>query len=219
VKRNRSHVDGAGAARMVDVSAKAVTARTAGARGRVELSAAAMRVVRAGKLAKGAVTEVARIAGVRAAMRTHEASPVGHPVALSHVDVDVTARGRGVDVEARVRTEARTGAEMEALHAVAVAALTVYDMVKAVDKGMTISAIRLVQKTGGTSTSGAEFTSATRGGVRGVRRSAPRLKTTTGGTSTSGAEFTSATRGGVRGVRRSAPRLKKTGGKSDFRAR
>jgi len=134
---------------MVDVSAKAVTVREAIARGRVEISAAAMRIVRAGNLPKGAVAEVARIAGIMAAKRTHEAIPLCHPLALSHVDVDVTARGSGFDIEARVRTEARTGAEMEALHAVAVAALTVYDMVKAVDKAMTISDIRLVRKTGG----------------------------------------------------------------------
>ena len=136
---------------MVDVSAKAVTVREAVARGRVEISAAAMRTVRAGNLPKGAVAEVARIAGIMAAKRTHEAIPLCHPLALSHVDVDVTARGSGFDIEARVRTEARTGAEMEALHAVAVAALTVYDMVKAVDKAMTISDIRLVGKTGGKS--------------------------------------------------------------------
>jgi cyclic pyranopterin phosphate synthase len=149
VKRTLSHVDRAGAARMVDVSAKEVTVRTAIARGRVEVSPAAMRVVRAGKLPKGAVAEVARIAGVMAAKRTHEAIPLCHPLALSLADVDVIARGNGFDIEARVRTEARTGAEMEALHAVAVAALTVYDMVKAVDKGMTIGDIRLVSKTGG----------------------------------------------------------------------
>ena len=134
---------------MVDVSAKAVTVRDAVARGRVAVSAAAMRVVRAGNLPKGAVAEAARIAGIMAAKRTHEAIPLCHPLALSHVDVDVTTRGSGFDVEARVRTEARTGAEMEALHAVAVAALTIYDMVKAVDKAMTISGIRLLRKTGG----------------------------------------------------------------------
>ena len=143
-------MDAAGAARMVDVSAKAVTVRDAVARGRVEVSAAAMRIVRSGNLPKGAVAEVARIAGVMAAKRTHDAIPLCHPLALSHVEVEVVARGNGFDVEARVRTEARTGAEMEALHAVAVAALTVYDMVKAVDKEMTISDIRLVRKTGGT---------------------------------------------------------------------
>ena len=134
---------------MVDVSAKPVTARTAVARGRVAVSAAAMRVVRAGNLPKGAVTEVARVAGVMAAKRTHDAIPLCHPLSLSHADVDVTPRGNGFDIEARVRTESRTGAEMEALHAVAVAALAVYDRVKAVDKAMTITDIRLVKKTGG----------------------------------------------------------------------
>jgi cyclic pyranopterin phosphate synthase len=146
-----SHVDRGGAARMVDVSAKPVTAREAVARGRVSVAPAAMRIVRAGNLPKGAVAEVARIAGVMAAKRTHEAIPLCHPLALSHVDVDVVPRGNGFDIEARVRTEARTGAEMEAVHAVAVAALTVYDMVKAVDKGMAITDIRLVRKTGGKS--------------------------------------------------------------------
>ena len=136
---------------MVDVSAKAVTAREAVARGRVQVGAAAMRIARAGNLPKGAVAEVARIAGIMAAKRTHEAIPLCHPLALSHVDLDVTPRGNGFDIEARVRTEARTGAEMEALHAVAVAALTVYDMVKAVDKGMIIGDVRLIRKTGGRS--------------------------------------------------------------------
>jgi cyclic pyranopterin phosphate synthase len=86
-----------------------------------------------------------------AAKRTHEAIPLCHPLALSHVDVDVTGRGRGFDIEARVRTEARTGAEMEALHAVAVAALTVYDMVKGVERGARISEVRLLEKHGGRS--------------------------------------------------------------------
>jgi cyclic pyranopterin phosphate synthase len=136
---------------MVDVSAKPVTVRDAVARGRVEVTAAAMRAARAGNLPKGAVAEVARLAGVMAAKRTHEAIPLCHPLPLTHVDVDVTPRGNGFDVEARVRTEAKTGAEMEALHAVAVAALTVYDMLKAVDKAATISDIRLVGKSGGAS--------------------------------------------------------------------
>ncbi len=142
---------------MVDVSAKPVTVREAVAQGRVEVAAAAMRVVRAGNLPKGAVAEVARIAGIIAAKRTHEAIPLCHPLALTHVDVDVVPRGNGFDVHARVRTEAKTGAEMEALHAVAVAALTVYDMVKAVDKAAAITSVRLVSKTGGKS---AAFSSA-----------------------------------------------------------
>jgi cyclic pyranopterin phosphate synthase len=136
---------------MVDVSAKPVTAREAVARGRIRISAAAMRLVRSGRLRKGGVVEVARLAGVVAAKRTSEAIPLCHPLPLTHVDVDVDPRRDGFAIEARVRTVARTGAEMEALHAVAVAALTVYDMVKAADKKMKIGDIRLVRKTGGTS--------------------------------------------------------------------
>ena len=136
---------------MVDVSAKPVTAREAVARGRIRISAAAMRLVRSGRLRKGGVVEVARLAGVVAAKRTSEAIPLCHPLPLTHVDVDLEPRRDGFAIEARVRTVARTGAEMEALHAVAVAALTVYDMVKAADTKMTIGDIRLVRKTGGTS--------------------------------------------------------------------
>jgi len=136
---------------MVDVSAKPVTAREAVARGRIRISAAAMRLVRSGRLRKGGVAEVARLAGVLAAKRTADAIPLCHPLALTHVEVDVEPGPDGFVIEARVRTVARTGAEMEALHAVAVAALTVYDMVKAADKTMTIGDIRLVRKTGGTS--------------------------------------------------------------------
>jgi cyclic pyranopterin monophosphate synthase len=146
-----SHLDAEGAARMVDVSAKPVTAREAVARGRIRISAAAMRLVRSGRLRKGGVVEVARLAGVVAAKRTSEAIPLCHPLPLTHVDVDLEPRRDGFAIEARVRTVARTGAEMEALHAVAVAALTVYDMVKAADPRMTIGEIRLVRKTGGTS--------------------------------------------------------------------
>jgi cyclic pyranopterin monophosphate synthase len=136
---------------MVDVSAKPGTLREAVARGRIKLSEEALRLALAGDLRKGAVTEVARLAGVLAAKRTAEAIPLCHPLLLSHVDVDITPRTDGFQIEARVRTEGKTGAEMEALHAVAVAALTVYDMVKAVDKHMRISDIRVVRKTGGRS--------------------------------------------------------------------
>jgi len=134
---------------MVDVSAKPVSVREAVARGRIVISAPAMRLARAGGLRKGGVVEVARLAGIQAAKRTAEVIPLCHPLALTHVDVDVAPGKGGFEIEARVRTEARTGAEMEALHAVAVAALTVYDMVKAADKGMTISDIHLVSKSGG----------------------------------------------------------------------
>jgi cyclic pyranopterin phosphate synthase len=136
---------------MVDVSAKDVTAREAVARGRIRIGAAAMRLARAGALPKGGISEVARLAGIMAAKRTAEAIPLCHPLSLTFVDVDLRPRRDGFEIEARVRTDARTGAEMEALHAVAVAALTVYDMVKAADKEMTISDIRLVRKTGGRS--------------------------------------------------------------------
>jgi cyclic pyranopterin phosphate synthase len=136
---------------MVDVSSKPETTREAVARGRVRVAPAAMRLVRAGRLKKGGVIEVARLAGIQAAKRTAEAIPLCHPLTLTHVDVDLALRSDGFAIEARVRTLARTGAEMEALHAVAVAALTVYDMVKAADKRMEISAIRLVRKSGGRS--------------------------------------------------------------------
>jgi cyclic pyranopterin phosphate synthase len=136
---------------MVDVSPKPVTARVAVARGRVRVSAAALRLVRAGSSAKGGVVEVARLAGILAAKKTAEVIPLCHPLPLTHVDVDVKPRRDGFALEARVRTEARTGAEMEALHAVAVAALTVYDMLKAADKAMEIGPFVLAAKSGGKS--------------------------------------------------------------------
>ena len=150
-RRRLSHLDASGAARMVDVSAKPVSVRTAVARGRIRIAPAAMRLARSGRLKKGAVVEVARLAGILAAKRTAEAIPLCHPLALSHVEVALTPRRDGFEIEARVRTEAKTGAEMEALHAVSVAALTVYDMVKAADKRMRITDVRLTEKTGGRS--------------------------------------------------------------------
>jgi len=146
-----SHLDARGAARMVDVSDKPVTSREAVARCRIRVAPAALRLALSGRLPKGGVAEVARLAGILAAKRTAEAIPLCHPLPLTLVDVDVRPRRDGFEIEARVRTEARTGAEMEALHAVAVAALTVYDMVKAADRTMTITDIRLVKKTGGKS--------------------------------------------------------------------
>jgi cyclic pyranopterin phosphate synthase len=146
-----SHVDAGGAARMVDVSDKPVTSREAVARCRIRIAPAALRLALSGRLPKGGVAEVARLAGILAAKRTADAIPLCHPLPLTLVDVDVRPRRDGFEIEARVRTEARTGAEMEALHAVAVAALTVYDMVKAADRAMTITDIRLVKKTGGKS--------------------------------------------------------------------
>jgi cyclic pyranopterin phosphate synthase len=136
---------------MVDVSAKAVTAREAVARGRITMSRAALRLVRAGRVAKGDPLQAARLAGIMAAKRTSELIPLCHPLALSHVDVVLTPAADGYDIEARARTTAQTGVEMEALTAVSVAALTVYDMVKAVDKTMEIGHIRLMEKHGGRS--------------------------------------------------------------------
>jgi cyclic pyranopterin phosphate synthase len=136
---------------MVDVSGKPVTSREAVARGRIWISAPAMRLARSGGLRKGGVVEVARLAGILAAKRTSDAIPLCHPLPLAHVDVEVRPRRDGFAIQATVRTTAPTGAEMEALHAVAVAALTIYDMVKAADKAMTIGDIVLVEKTGGRS--------------------------------------------------------------------
>ena len=146
-----SHVDETGRLRMVDVSDKAVTDREAVARGHVAMSAAALRAVKGATLKKGDALQAARIAGIMAAKRTAGLIPLCHPLPLSHADVTLTPASGGYDIEARVRTSAQTGVEMEALTAVSVAALTLYDMVKAVDKGMVISGIRLVSKRGGRS--------------------------------------------------------------------
>jgi len=146
-----SHLDSGRRARMVDVSSKPVTVREAVASGRIRISPAAMRLVRSGRLRKGGVEEVARVAGILAAKRTADAIPLCHPLPLTLAEVDLKPQRDGFRIQARVRTEARTGAEMEALHAVAVAALTIYDMVKAADPAMTIDAVHLVRKTGGRS--------------------------------------------------------------------
>jgi cyclic pyranopterin phosphate synthase len=136
---------------MVDVGDKAVTAREAVASGSIVMSAEALRLVRSGAVKKGDPLQAARLAGIMAAKRTSELIPLCHPIALSHVDIELTPTGRGYEIQARARTTAQTGVEMEALTAVAVAALTIYDMVKAVDRGMRISEIRLIEKTGGRS--------------------------------------------------------------------
>ncbi len=138
---------------MVDVSAKAVTRREAVARGEVSMLPETLARVAAGALPKGDVLGVARLAGIMAAKRTADLVPLCHPLPLSHVDVELTPdAGRArVMIESRVTVEARTGVEMEALTAVAVAGLTLYDMCKAVDREMTIGAIRLVRKSGGRS--------------------------------------------------------------------
>jgi cyclic pyranopterin phosphate synthase len=150
-KAKLSHVGPRGQVKMVDVSEKAVTAREAVARGRITMSREALRLVRAGAIKKGDPLQTARLAGIMAAKQTSNLIPLCHPLNLSHVDVTLKPLRDGYEVEARVRTTDRTGVEMEALTAVAVASLTIYDMVKAVDKAMTIGAIRLVEKRGGRS--------------------------------------------------------------------
>jgi cyclic pyranopterin phosphate synthase len=136
---------------MVDVAAKPVTSREAIARGSVSMSREARRLIRRGSLKKGDPVQAARIAGILGAKQTSTLIPLCHPLPLSSIDVDLIPTSRGYDIEARVRTAARTGVEMEALTAVAVAALTMYDMIKAVDKGMVIGDIRLMFKSGGRS--------------------------------------------------------------------
>jgi cyclic pyranopterin phosphate synthase len=136
---------------MVDVGAKPVTAREATARGRIRMSREAVRLVRRGKVSKGDPLQTARLAGIMGSKQTAALIPLCHPLPLSHVAVELQPRADGYDIEATVRTTAQTGVEMEALTAVAVAALTVYDMVKAVDRSMTITDVRLVKKTGGKS--------------------------------------------------------------------
>jgi len=144
-----SHVDARGRVKMVDVGAKAVTAREAVARGSITMSREALRLIRTGAVKKGDPLQAARIAGILAAKQTSTLIPLCHPLPLSSVGVELTPTARGYDIEARVRTTAQTGVEMEALTAVAVAALTVYDMVKAVDKAMVIGDVRLMSKSGG----------------------------------------------------------------------
>ena len=141
-----THVDAGGEVRMVDVSAKPVSAREAVARGRIRMSSEALKLIRAGAIKKGDPLQSARLAGIMAAKRTADLIPLCHPLALTHVDVSLEEETDGYAIEARVRTADRTGVEMEALTAVAVAALTIYDMVKAVDKAMVIDSITLVEK-------------------------------------------------------------------------
>jgi cyclic pyranopterin phosphate synthase len=136
---------------MVDVGDKPVTAREALAAGEISMTAAALRLIRSGKLTKGDPLQAARLAGIMAAKRTAELIPLCHPLPLSHVSVELSPTRQGYRIVARVRTTAQTGVEMEALTAVAVAALTVYDMVKAVDKAMVIGGVCLLEKHGGRS--------------------------------------------------------------------
>ncbi|MDQ3069244.1 MAG: cyclic pyranopterin monophosphate synthase MoaC [Acidobacteriota bacterium] len=144
-----SHVDAEGRARMVDVSGKASTAREAIARGRITLSPDAITAIRDRKVKKGDPLSTARLAGVMAAKRTSDLIPLCHPLQLTHVDVAIEPVKHGYDVTATVRTTGPTGVEMEALTAVAVAALTIYDMVKAIDQHMVIGDIKVKAKTGG----------------------------------------------------------------------
>jgi cyclic pyranopterin monophosphate synthase len=153
VKRRLSHVDRKGHARMVDVGEKRVTARRAAAEGTITMSRAAFALVEANRVAKGDVLGVAELAGVAGAKRTPDLIPLAHPIQLEHVVVTarLDAKLPGVRVRAVARVAAKTGVEMEALTACAVALLVVYDMVKAADRGMVIGDVRLLEKSGGRS--------------------------------------------------------------------
>jgi cyclic pyranopterin phosphate synthase len=144
-----SHLDESGHARMVDVSAKDVTAREARASGRVLLSEAAIAALRSGQVPKGDALAVARIAGIQGAKRTPDLVPLCHPIAIHSVTVDLSVGDDAVLIEATVRTADRTGVEMEALTSVTVAALALIDMVKAIDPAAVISDVRVEEKTGG----------------------------------------------------------------------
>jgi len=146
-----SHLDDKGQARMVDVGAKADTERRAVARGKLTLSAATVALVRDGRAPKGDVLAAARIAGIMGAKKTSELIPLAHPLPLSHVAVDLAVEDDGIAIEATAATTGKTGVEMEALTAVTVAGLTLYDMLKAVERGARLTDVRLVQKSGGRS--------------------------------------------------------------------
>ena len=146
-----SHVDALGRVRMVDVGDKPSTARAAIARGRIRMSAAARRLVLSGHMKKGDPLQAARLAGIMAAKRTSDLIPLCHPLPLTHVSIEITPARGGFAIVGQAKTTGQTGVEMEALTAVAVAALTIYDMVKAVDKEMVIEDLCLVEKRGGRS--------------------------------------------------------------------
>lgn len=146
-----THFDKAGRSRMVDVSDKSETKRVAVARGRVYMRSETAEMIKKGKLEKGDVLGVARVGAIMAAKKTSDLIPMCHPLFLTGVDIYFTVGDDKVDIEARVKTTGKTGVEMEALTAVSTAALTIYDMCKAVDKGMILGDIRLVKKTGGKS--------------------------------------------------------------------
>ena len=146
-----THLDSAGAAHMVDVGGKSVTRREATARGRIRMSAQALDAIRTGAAAKGDVIAVARVAGIMAAKRTGDLIPLCHPLPLTRVSLDLAFTDDGIEATATAATEGKTGVEMEAMTAVSVSLLTIYDMAKAVDRTMVIDAIRLLAKSGGKS--------------------------------------------------------------------
>ncbi|MBX7531534.1 cyclic pyranopterin monophosphate synthase MoaC [Qipengyuania sp. 1XM1-15A] len=146
-----THLDDKGAARMVDVGSKEVTARTAVAEGLIRMNAAALEALSNGNHPKGDAIAAARIAGIMAAKKTGELIPLCHPLALESVTVDFTTESGGIRVRSEATLTGKTGVEMEAMTAVSVALLTLYDMGKSLDKGMSIEAIRLLEKTGGKS--------------------------------------------------------------------
>ena len=146
-----THVDSRGRSRMVDVTDKVQTARVARAEAMIEMAPATVKLLRGNKLPKGNALEVARIAGIQAAKQTSSLIPLCHPLPLTHVDVTIEIIGTGARIESTATTKAETGVEMEALVAATLAALTLYDMCKAVEKGITIGPIRLLEKSGGKS--------------------------------------------------------------------
>jgi cyclic pyranopterin phosphate synthase len=150
-KNELTHVDKEGRARMVDVTEKAETVRVARAEAFVEMSADTVRLLRERQMPKGDPLEVARIAGIQAGKKTSELIPLCHPLALTHLDVSIEITDSGAKIGSVARTKGETGVEMEALTAAAVACLTLYDMCKAVEKGISIGPIRLVEKSGGKS--------------------------------------------------------------------
>jgi cyclic pyranopterin phosphate synthase len=152
-EKQLSHIDDAGRARMVDVTAKDETLRVAVAKGRVVMQPETLRLLLRGEIAKGNVLTTAQVAGTMAAKKTSELIPMCHPLLLTGIDVELTAdeATNAIEITATVRTTGKTGVEMEALTAVSVAALTVYDMCKAVDRGMRVDGVRLISKTGGKS--------------------------------------------------------------------
>jgi cyclic pyranopterin phosphate synthase len=150
-RKTLTHIDRKGAARMVDVGPKAVTERRAVARGLLRVSRSTIDLVRDGATPKGDVLAAARLAGIMAAKRTSDLIPLTHPLPLTHASVELTLATDGIAIEATVATTARTGVEMEALTAVSVAGLTLYDMLKSVERGAALTDIRLVEKTGGKS--------------------------------------------------------------------